>query len=65
MTFVEGTLKTGFLRETRFHLRKNKTMKQLDHAAIIAQELNITPQQVEAAMKLLDEGAPCPLSPVP
>ncbi|MDY0093809.1 MAG: Tex-like N-terminal domain-containing protein, partial [Candidatus Vecturithrix sp.] len=35
-------------------------MKQLDHAAIIAQELNITPQQVEAAMKLLDEGATVP-----
>lgn len=35
-------------------------MKQLDHATMIAKELNITSQQVEAAAKLLDEGATVP-----
>ena len=35
-------------------------MKQLDYATVIAKELNITPQQVNAVAKLLEEGATIP-----
>ena len=35
-------------------------MKQMDYAAIIAKELDISPQQVEATARLLEEGATVP-----